>query len=64
MTNAHGKRRGTRYMFAREYKKKGVIPMKTYMICYKKGDLVDIKGCGAQQKGMPYKVHINNQRSL
>ena len=57
MTNPHGKRRGTRYMFSREYKKKGVIPMKTYMIVYKKGDLVDIKGCGAQQKGMPYKVY-------
>jgi ribosomal protein L21E len=35
-------------MFSREYKKNGVIPMKTYMLCYKKGDLVDIKGCGAQ----------------
>ncbi|XP_063713376.1 large ribosomal subunit protein eL21-like [Symsagittifera roscoffensis] len=57
MTNAHGKRRGTRYMFSREYKKNGVIPMKTYMLCYKKGDLVDIKGCGAQQKGMPYKAY-------
>ena len=57
MTNAHGKRRGTRYMFAREYRKKGVIPMNTYMICYKKGDLVDIKGNGAQQKGMPYKAY-------
>ena len=57
MTNSHGKRRGTRYMFSREYKKKGVIPMNTYMIVYKKGDLVDIKGNGAQQKGMPHKVY-------
>ena len=57
MVNTHGKRRGTRYMFSREYKKKGVIPIGTYMIPYKKGDLVDVKGNGAVQKGLPHKAY-------
>merc|ERR1711918_286558 len=35
----------------------GVIPLSTYMICYKRGDIVDIKGHGAVQKGMPHKVY-------
>ena len=57
MTNPHGKRRGTRDMFARDFRKKGLIPLSTYMKCYKVGDIVDIKGCGAVTKGMPYKVY-------
>ena len=30
-------------MFSRAYKKKGVIPLSTYMKIYKRGDIVDIK---------------------
>ena len=44
MTNPHGKRRGTRDMFARDFRKRGVIALSTYMKCYKNGDIVDIKG--------------------
>ncbi|KAJ6646117.1 60S ribosomal protein L21 [Pseudolycoriella hygida] len=57
MTNSKGYRRGTRDMFSRPYKKRGVIPLSTYMKVYKIGDILDIKGNGAVQKGMPYKAY-------
>ena len=57
MTNTKGYRRGTRYMFSRPFKKSGVIPLSTYMKIYKRGDIVDIKGHGAVQKGMPHKIY-------
>lgn len=43
MTNSKGYRRGTRDMFSRPYKKRGVIPLSTYLKVYKTGDIVDIK---------------------
>ena len=43
MTNTKGYRRGTRYLFSREFKTNGVIPLSTYMKVYKRGDIVDIK---------------------
>ena len=43
MTNTKGYRRGTRYMFSRDFRKKGTIPLSTYMKVYKRGDLVHIK---------------------
>jgi len=43
MTNTKGYRRGTRYMFSREYKKNGPIPLSTYMKVFKRGDIVDVK---------------------
>jgi hypothetical protein len=45
-----GKRRGTRYMFSRPFKKHGVVPLATYKRIYKKGDIVDIKGMCTVQK--------------
>ena len=57
MTNPKGVRRGTRDMFARGYKKGGVEHLSTYLRVYKRGDIVDIKGCGAFQKGMPHKAY-------
>merc|ERR1712210_251628 len=57
MTNPKGTRRGTRYMFSKDFRKKGVIGLKTYFANYHKGDIVDIKGDGAIQKGMPHKVY-------
>ncbi|XP_072170971.1 large ribosomal subunit protein eL21-like [Diadema setosum] len=56
-TNTTGYRRGTRYMFSRDFKKHGVEPLSTFLKVFKRGDYVDIKGCGAFQKGMPYKVY-------
>jgi len=44
-------------MFSRKFKKRGVIPLSTYFKNYKKGDIVDIKGNGAVQKGMPHKSY-------
>lgn len=57
MTNSKGYRRGTRDLFSRKFRKHGVIPLSTYMKTYKVGDIVDIKGNGAVQKGMPYKAY-------
>ncbi|KAJ8682758.1 hypothetical protein QAD02_018550 [Eretmocerus hayati] len=57
MTNSKGYRRGTRDLFSRKFRKSGTIPLSTYMKVYKVGDIVDIKGHGAVQKGMPYKVY-------
>uniref|UniRef100_UPI00358DF199 large ribosomal subunit protein eL21 n=1 Tax=Myxine glutinosa TaxID=7769 RepID=UPI00358DF199 len=57
MGHTHGKRRGTRYMFARPFRKRGLIPLSVYMRIYKKGDIVDIKGTGTIQKGMPHKCY-------
>uniref|UniRef100_A0AC35U3I0 60S ribosomal protein L21 n=1 Tax=Rhabditophanes sp. KR3021 TaxID=114890 RepID=A0AC35U3I0_9BILA len=57
MTNTNGVRRGTRYMFARDFRKHGVEHMTTYYTQYKRGDIVTVKGNGAFQKGMPYKVY-------
>merc|ERR1711982_17212 len=57
MTNTKGYRRGTRYMFSKKFRTKGVIPLSTYLKVYKRGDIVDIKGDGAVQKGMPHKSY-------
>ena len=57
MTNSKGYRRGTRDMFSRPFRKHGVIPLSTYMRVFKIGDIVDIKGHGAVQKGLPYKAY-------
>lgn len=43
MTNSKGYRRGTRYLFARSFRQRGVTPLSTYMKTYKRGDIVDIK---------------------
>merc|ERR1711999_17205 len=55
--NPTGYRRGTRDMFSRGFKKSGVEHLSTYLKMYKIGDIVDIKGCGAFQKGMPHKAY-------
>ncbi|CAH0388998.1 unnamed protein product [Bemisia tabaci] len=57
MVNSKGYRRGTRYTFARDFRKHGLIPLSTYMKTYKIGMYVDIKGNGAVQKGMPHKTY-------
>ena len=51
MGHAAGLRAGTRYAFSRDFKKKGMIPLSTYLRQYKVGDIVDIKVNGAVQKG-------------
>ncbi|KAJ2903368.1 60s ribosomal protein [Zalerion maritima] len=57
MGHSHGLRAGTRYAFSRDFKKKGMIPLSTYLREFRVGDIVDIKANGAVQKGMPHKVY-------
>ncbi|KAL6713541.1 60S ribosomal protein L21A [Lecanora helva] len=57
MGHAAGLRAGTRYAFSRQFKKKGMIKLSTYLRQYKVGDIVDVKANGAVQKGMPHKVY-------
>ncbi|KAG9510182.1 60S ribosomal protein L21, partial [Fragariocoptes setiger] len=57
MTNTKGYRRGTRYMFAKQFRKHGLEPLSTFLKVYKRGDVVDVKGNGAFQKGMPHKFY-------
>ncbi|MCI3325476.1 60S ribosomal protein L21, partial [Escherichia coli] len=44
-------------MFSKAFKTRGVTHLSTYMKVYKRGDIVDVKGDGAIQKGMPYKFY-------
>ncbi|GAB7362781.1 hypothetical protein MBLNU230_g3085t1 [Neophaeotheca triangularis] len=57
MGHSHGLRKGTRYAYSRDFKKRGMIPLSTYLRQYKVGDIVDIVTNGAVQKGMPFKVY-------
>ncbi|KAF2838976.1 hypothetical protein M501DRAFT_750666 [Patellaria atrata CBS 101060] len=57
MGHSAGLRAGTRYAFSRGFKKRGYIPLSTYLRQYKVGDIVDVVANGAVQKGMPYKVY-------
>ncbi|VFV26017.1 60s ribosomal protein l21-like, partial [Lynx pardinus] len=58
MTNTKGKRRGTRCMFFRPFRKHRVVPLTTYMQIYKKCDIVDIKGMGSIQNECPTNVTV------
>merc|ERR1712230_162032 len=57
MGHPAGLRAGTRYAFSRDFRKKGMIKLSTYLRQYKVGDIVDIRANGAVQKGMPHKVY-------
>ncbi|KEZ42816.1 hypothetical protein SAPIO_CDS5233 [Scedosporium apiospermum] len=57
MGNARGLRSGTRHAFSRDFRRKGQIPLTTYLRQYKVGDIVDIKANGAVHKGLPFKVY-------
>ncbi|XP_018652454.1 putative voltage-gated potassium channel [Schistosoma mansoni] len=57
MTNTKGYRRGTRYLFSRKFRHHGPLPSSVYMRVYRRGDIVDIKGDGGVQKGMPHKSY-------
>ena len=57
MTNTKGYRRCTRSKFSRDFNTNGTLPLSTYLRTYRFGDLVDIKGNGAVQKGMPFRQY-------
>merc|ERR1711881_237444 len=44
-------------MFSKAFRQKGAPSLSRYMHIYKRGDIVDIKGNGSIQRGMPYKVY-------
>jgi hypothetical protein len=43
MGRTHGIRRGTRYMFARDFRKRGSFGITKYLTTYKVGEMVDVK---------------------
>ena len=47
--------------FSRDFKKKGMIKLSTYLKVYRVGDIVDVVANGAVQKGMPYKVRLRSR---
>jgi len=57
MVNPKGYRRGTRHLFSKGFRNHGVEALSTFLRVYKRGDIVDIKGNGAFQKGMPHKFY-------
>lgn len=57
MPHSFGYRARTRQLFARAFRKHGAPSLTTNLTSYRKGDYVDIKVCGAEHKGMPYKCY-------
>ncbi|KAG9457729.1 hypothetical protein H6P81_002237 [Aristolochia fimbriata] len=57
MPAGHGLRSRTRDLFSRPFRKKGYIPLTTYLRTYRIGEFVDIKVNGAVHKGMPHKFY-------
>ena len=44
-------------MSSRSFRKHGIVPLATYVRIYKEGDIVDFKGMGTVQNGMPHKCY-------
>jgi len=57
MPHSFGYRAHTRHLFARKFGEHGTLRSQTYLHTYKVGQLVDIAGNGAVQKGMPHKFY-------
>ena len=57
MPAGHGLRARTRDLFARGFRKKGTIPISTYLRTFHIVQYVDIKVNGAIHKGMPHKFY-------
>ncbi|CAI0406601.1 unnamed protein product [Linum tenue] len=57
MPAGHGLRSRTRDSFSRPFRKRGYIPLTTYLRTFKVGDYVDVKVNGAVHKGMPHKFY-------
>ena len=64
MPAGHGLRSRTRDLFSRPFRKKGYIPLSTYLKTYKIGEYVDIKVNGAVHKGMPHKFYHGRTGSV
>jgi large subunit ribosomal protein L21e len=57
MPHSWGYRARTRHLFARGFGNHGIIPTQTFLRTYQIGQLVDLVGNGAVQKGMPHKQY-------
>ncbi|XP_010497501.2 PREDICTED: 60S ribosomal protein L21-1-like, partial [Camelina sativa] len=57
MPAGHGVRARTRNLFARPLRKKGYIPLSTYLRTFKVGDYVVVKVNGTIHKRMPHKFY-------
>lgn len=57
MPHSFGLRSRTRHMFAVPFGEHGPTHLSTYMVNFKLGDIVDIKGSGKVHKGMPHKYY-------
>eukprot|EP00897_Mesotaenium_endlicherianum_P003918 jgi/Mesen1/3554/ME000199S02706 len=53
----HGLRSRTRDLFSRAFRKKGSIPLTTYLRTYRVGQYVDLKVNPAVHGGMPFKFY-------
>lgn len=59
-----GLRSRTRDLFARPFRRKGCIPLSTYLKTYKIGEYVDVSVNGAVHMGMPHKVYHGRTGSI
>lgn len=57
MPHSFGYRARTRHLFARKFREHGTLNTSTFLKTYHRGQIVDIKGNGAVQKGMPHKFY-------
>jgi len=57
MPHSFGYRAHTRDLFQKPFRKHGTLPTQTYLKTYHIGQIVDIVGDGAVQKGMPHKFY-------
>ena len=57
MVHSYGYRAGTRDLFSKKYKKKGMPNLTRYLTTFKAGDYVNVVGDPAIQKSLPHKVY-------
>ncbi|KAL6983574.1 60S ribosomal protein L21A [Sarracenia purpurea var. burkii] len=57
MPAGHGLRSRARDLLSRPFRKKGTIPLSTYLRTYRSGEYVDIKVNGGVHKGTPHKFY-------
>ena len=57
MPHSFGYRATTRDVFKKGFRKNGLIKLSKYTETYKLGQIVDVVGDGAVQKGMPHKFY-------
>jgi large subunit ribosomal protein L21e len=54
----------TRDLFSRPFRKKGYVPLYTFLRSYKIGDYIDVDVNGAVHKGLPHKIYHGRTGSI